>query len=197
MKRVLLLVFVFCAVVSLSAQHYAGFGIYGEFGIAVGGAWTSIDGIDPADVLDANTNLGVDVSLKGGFDISGNRSLYLVGEISGVGHRFADVLGSNYYVQYNSYLIGPGLVFYPHPGFQLSGSIGYSWTANTTDIPYVSMYDGNGIAFNVAGAVDVGMGHNGLLVGLKYHYSNNSLESSAGDMSTSFFGAFVRYRFKN
>ena len=191
MKKALFFVLVFFVAASLSAQWYF------DGGIGIGGASTREDGKNIATELRSDSEVAVDLGLKIGYDFLGTRQMYLTGEISGVGHRFAGIGYSNYYIQCNSYLIGPGFVYYPHQMVQLSVAAGLSYTANQTDIPYFRIADGNGFAFNLSGAADLGQGNSGLLVGIKYHYASNDYESISGTLETSFFGVFARYRFRN
>jgi len=191
MKNIIFIAFMTCVSITLTAQMYF------DGGIGVGGAWTINDGTNVTDAIDVDTNLGVTLDLKAGYDISGIKRIYLTAEISGVGHRLQRIEGTDYYIQYNSYLLGPGVIVYPHPNFQVSAAIGYSFTANSTDLPFIIMADGNGFALNFSGAYDVGRDVNSVLIGVKFHYANNALDHPiVKRQETSFLGVYVRYRFK-
>ena len=194
MKKTIFLVLTLCILHNLPAQWYF------DGGIGVGGATTTIDGKDVTTGINVSSESAVELNLKIGYDISGISELYLTGEISGVGHRLSGIrlsgLHTDYYIQYNSYVLGAGLIWYPLSTIQISGAIGYSDTNNNTDIPFVYIVDGNGYSLNFSGAYDLSKSLHGLLLGLKYHYSSNDLENSRGNMETSYFGIFARYRFR-
>jgi hypothetical protein len=195
MKKIIIMGLVFIiASFSISAQ-----GFYFDIGIGFGKAWTEINGYDLVDTLDsAGTNvdeLAVDLGLKAGYGPLGNIPLYVVGEFAGIGHRIYD---SSNYMQFNSYLIGPGVIFYPIPFIQLGLSLGYSYVANQTDIPLTTMYDGKGgFAWNVLAAVDLGGGNHGCLIGIKYFSANNTLKVSNADEESSMVSFFIKYAFRH
>jgi hypothetical protein len=194
MKKGLVFVALFvCGSLALSAQ-----GFYFDIGLGFGKAWTVVDGYDIAKELksvDSNINeLAIDLGLKAGYGPFGNVPLYVVGELGGIGHRIYD---SSDYIQFNSYIIGPGVIFYPIPLIQLGLSIGYSFVANQTDIPGYLLYDSKGgFAWNISAAVDLGKGNHGCLIGIKYFNANNILETSNVDEKSSFIGVFVKYTYR-
>ena len=186
---------VFFGIVSFSVSAQ---GFYFDIGIGVGGAWTRIDGNDASDFFGGGNvrEIGVDLGIKAGFGPIANMPLYIVGAIGGVGHRFDD--GSNF-IQFNSYLIGPGVIFYPIPLVQLAGTIGFSFLANDTDLPGVVMFgnDGPGFAGDLSVALDFGRGLHGVLVGARYFFAVNTLEVSGVRQNTSVLTIFVRYAFRH
>jgi hypothetical protein len=179
-----------CGSLALSAQ-----GFYFDIGLGFGKAWTVVNGYDIVKELKSDgTNINesaVDLGLKAGYGPFGNIPLYVVGELGGIGHRIYD---SSNYIQFNSYIIGPGVIFYPIPLVQLGLSIGYSYVGNQTDIPYYTMYNSkNGFAWNISAAVDLGKGNHGCLIGIKYFNANNKLEISNADEKSSLIGIFIKY----
>ena len=192
MKKIIVLVgLLLVASLTVSAQ-----GFYFDIGIGVGGATTRIDGEDISNIFDSSvTEVGVDLGLKAGFGPIADLPLYIVGVIGGVGHRFDD---GTHHIQFNSYLIGPGVIFYPIPLIQLAGSIGLSFIANQTNIPGFLLYgnDGPGFAFDISAALDFGRGNHGFLLGLKYFRAVNTLEVSGVRQNSSAFTVFGRYAFR-
>jgi hypothetical protein len=191
MKRsVVFCIFLIIASVSVSAQ-----GFYFDIGLGLGRGWTEVDGIDMVDSLKsvgANPNeLAADIGLKAGGGPFGNIPLYIVGELAGMGHRIYD---RSAYIQFNSYIIGPGVIFYPIPLIQLGLSVGYSFVSNQTDIPGWEMLDSkNGFAWNISAAVDFGSGNHGCLIGLKFFNANNTLKISNADEKASMVGIFIKH----
>jgi hypothetical protein len=171
-------------------------GFYFDIGIGVGGAWTKIDGHDTSTLFSDSsvTEIGVDFGLKAGYGPIANIPLYIVGTIGGVGHRFDD--GSDY-IQFNSYIIGPGVIFYPIPLIQLAGSIGLSWVSNQTSLPMIFYNSRSGFAGDISVAVDLGRGNHGCLIGLKYFGAINTLETSGVEQNSSGLCVFVRYTFRH
>jgi hypothetical protein len=193
MKKVIILgVLLVVASLSVSAQVF-----YFDIGLGLGKGWTEVGGIDMVDSLeDAGVSvdeMAVDIGLKAGYGPFGNIPLYVVGEFAGMGHRIYDSSG---YIQFNSYIIGPGVIFYPIPLIQLGLSIGYSFVSNQTDMA-VNMYDSKGgFAWDISAAVDLGKRNHGLLIGLKYFNANNTLKTSNADEKASMVGIFVKYAYR-
>jgi len=169
-------------------------GLYFDIGFGVGNAKTEIDGYDVSDLFDSSvTEIGVDLGLKLGYGPVASMPIYIIGEISGIGHRFEDDVN---YIQFNSYLIGPGVIYYPIPLIQIGTSIGYSFVSNQTDLP-MSMYDSDsGLAGNVSAAFDLGKGNHGCLIGIKYAKATNTLEVSGAEQESSLFSAFIKYAYR-
>ena len=164
------------------------FAVYVDVDLGVGGASTDIDDVAVEDVICKDCS---DLAVHFGFRIGGQVSdrLWIAGEMSGLGHRFYD---SDYYVQFNSYLLGPSIIFYPIDHLHLSGSLGLAWTANDTNLPRVKMNDGSGAAISLTAAFDTGI-HNGALIGLKLFSSSVELQSSEKDLSSVGLTFFIAY----
>jgi hypothetical protein len=192
-KALILAVFFICASLAVSAQ-----GLYLDAGLGFGKAWTVFDDYDVADELKsggANVHeIAIDLSLKAGYGPFGKTPLYVVGELGGMGHRIFDSSG---YIQFNSYIIGPGVIFYPIPLIQLASSIGYSYIANqtnTNDLDEMCNYNSKGgFAYNISAAVDLGLGKHATLIGIKYFYAINSLEGLNASEKSKMISIFVKY----
>jgi hypothetical protein len=171
-------------------------GLYFDIGIGLGLAATEIDGVDVSSGLGSSVDeIGVEVGLKAGYGPIAGIPLYIVGEMSGVGHRFDDGVD---YIQFNSYLLGPGIIIYPIPQIQLGSSIGYSFVANQSSSSLLSFYDSeSGWAFNVYAAADFGRRNHGGLIGIKYTYASNKLEVSGANQVTTLASLFVKYAFRH
>jgi hypothetical protein len=194
MKKVIVLGTLLVMVsLSVSAQ-----GFYFDIGLSIGKGWTEVEGIDMVDALEGSgisvDELAVDIGLKAGYGPFGNIPLYVVGELGGMGHRIYD---SSDYVQFNSYIIGPGVIFYPIPLIQLGLSLGYSWVSNQADISGFTMYNSKGgFAWNISAAFDLGRGNHGCLIGVKYFNANNTLRTSNADEKASMVGIFIKYTYR-
>jgi hypothetical protein len=196
-KSLMLAVFFVCAALAVSAQE-----VYFDIGLGLGKGWTKID---EKNVIDIMTGIGYDVDemaadfgLKIGCGPFGSLPIYIVADLGGIGHRLDTTLMNqgNYY-QFNSYIVGPGVLFYPIPLIQLGLSLGYSFALYETD------YNGGarnrskgGFAWNVSAAVDLGSGEHGCLIGVKYFYAYNTLIITNEKLQASFLGIFVRYTFR-
>jgi len=190
MKKLMFMIAFFVFVLmSVFAQ-----GFYFDIGLGIGGSSTKINGIDISSTFYGVDELGGELGLKAGYGPIGNKPIYVVGELSGSGHRIFD---SHNYLQLNSYLIGPGIIFYPIPLIQLGLSLGYSWISNQTDLPGFVMYGSDeGFAWNISAAVDLGRGNHGCLIGLKYFGATNKLKISYAEQQASFLGVFIKYAFR-
>ena len=192
-KYIILMVFFVSVSFAVSAQ-----GFYFDIGFGLGKAWTKVDGYDMVDELKSAgisvREVAVDLGLKAGYGPFGNIPLYVIGELGGIGHRIYD---SSNYIQFNSYIFGPGIIFYPIPLIQLGLSLGLSFTGNQTDIPLMYMYDSKGgFAWNISAAVDLGSRNHGCLLGIKYFSANNKLETSNADENASMITFFVKYTYR-
>ena len=168
-------------------------GLYFDIGIGFGGAITKLDGINVSSLVGNVKESVVDLGFKAGYGPIANIPLYIVGTLGGIGHRLDDGLD---WLQFNSYIIGPGVIFYPIPLIQIAGSIGLSWVGNETSLPVI-MYDSlGGFAGDISIAVDLGRGNHGCLIGLRYFGSSNDLEISRVKQNTTAFTIFVRYTFR-
>jgi hypothetical protein len=193
MKRLV----VFCFFLIVTSLSVSAQGFYFDVGLGLGKGWTKINGTDMLDDLASDgvkvDEIAVDFGLKAGYGPFGNIPLYVVGELAGIGHRIYD---SYNYIQFNSYIIGPGVIFYPIPLIQLGLSIGYSFVSNETDLQ-MKMYDSKGgFAWNISVAVDLGSRNHGCLIGLKYFNADNTLETSNASEKASMVGIFVKYTYR-
>jgi len=193
-KSLILVVFFICTSLAVSAQ-----GFYFDIGLGFGKAWTIVDGDDFVKELKSAGadfhEMAIDLSLKAGYGPFGTIPLYVVGEVGGIGHRIYD---SSDYIQFNSYIIGPGVIFYLIHLIQLASSIGYSFVANQNNMAelgemYKSKY---GFAWNISAAIDLGKRNHGCLIGVKYFYTNNTLEVSNAVEQASMIGIFVKYAYR-
>jgi hypothetical protein len=158
---------------------------------------TELDGRDIMDgINDKSVNeLFVDITIfKIGWGPFGEIPIYTVLELDGVGHR----IYNNYdNLQFNSYLFGPGIVYYPIPLIQLGTSIGYSWVAIQENTSTMTVDESKGgIAANISAAIDLGKRNHGCLIGLKYFYATNRLRISDIDMNSSMVSVFVKYAYR-
>lgn len=190
MKKFLLATLFFVSSLAVFSQ-----GLYLDVGFGIGSATTKIDGTDVSALFGSSVkDIGVEFGMKLGYGPVGGLPLYVVGEFSGIGHRFYDDYN---YIQFNSYLIGPGIIFYPTSYLQLAASIGFSFVANETDLP-VNMYDSkSGYAWNISAAVDLGGVNHGCLIGLRYSRTNNTLEVSGAELETSLVSIFIKYAYRD
>ena len=196
MKKFLAIgIFLTMALFSVNAQ-----GFYFDIGLSIGEAWTKIDRTDAADVFKSTgekfIQIGVDLGLKAGYGPIANIPFYIVGTIGGIGHRLDN--GSDY-IQFNSYIIGPGVIFYPIPFIQIAGDVGLSFVSNQTSFSMVTyMYNSEaGFAGNISMAVDLGKGNHSCLIGVKYFGAVNKLEISGVDQNQSGLSVFARYAFRH
>jgi hypothetical protein len=194
MKRVLLAGLMFMATVfSVSA-----IGLYFDGGLGLGMAWTEIDESDVVKSLSNNSGepneMALELGVKLGLGPFDTIPIYIVGVLGGIGHRLYDVDGD--YFQYNSTLLGPGVIFYPIPSIQIAASLGFSTVGNTNSFG-VEMYESkSGFAGDVSLAFDLGAGNHGLLAGIKYFGATNTLESGAVQ-NQSMISLFLRYAFRH
>jgi hypothetical protein len=173
-------------------------GVYFDIGVGVGSGTTKIDNTDITKyvyVPDDDDDVSVDVGFRIGYGPIADMPLYIVGDFGGIGHRFEK--GSDW-TQFNSYIFGPGVIYYPIPLMQLGLSVGYSWVVNGTSYGPVEIIDkGNGYAWNISTAVDFGWGNHGCLIGLKYFSATNKLKLEKVDQNQSMIGVFVRYAYRH
>lgn len=179
MKKILILVLaLFCAQASA---------VYVEAGLGVGGASTSIDGKSIGDNCQGCSSLAVNLGFRVGGQLMDN--LFLAGEFSAVGDRYYN--DRDYYIQFNSYIIGPSVAYYPVNQLHLSASLGFVFTGNDTNVPL--MYVNNGTGFGGTATVAYHFGdHNGTLLGARF--TATSVTVNSRDLSTvgvTFFVSFV------
>jgi len=183
-------------------------GLYFDTGVGVGKAWTKINGADVSDIFKADdddfTQTAINYDLKLGYGPIANMPLYIVGTAGAVGHRIANHNSLNYCRLY-SYMLGPGIIYYPIPLIQLAASIGYSWADNETQLPAdmsaklpTNMSKSkSGFAGDISAAIDLGPNNHGLLFGFKYFWTTNTLEISNVKQNQSGLFVFVKYAFRN
>ena len=103
---ILAIIFLFFSL-AVSAQ-----GFYFDIGVGFGKGWTFFDFDERVKTLKSvglNVNdVAVDLGLKAGYIIF--EGFYVVGEFGMIGHRIFD---NSTYIQYNSFIIGPGIIGYP------------------------------------------------------------------------------------
>jgi hypothetical protein len=182
------------AFTSASAQ-----GLYFDIGFGAGSGTTKLDGKDFAGTIKSlggsiDSDIAVDLGFKFGYGPIAGNPFYVVGVFSGIGHRIEE---SSDYVQFNSYLIGPGIIFYPTSLLQLGLSIGTSWVANQTNLP-INMYDSDGgFAWDISAAVDLGGENHACLLGVKYFSASNKLKVSKVEQESSAISIFIKYAFRH
>ena len=197
MKRIIIaMILTIIVVISLSAQTGKS-NFYFDIGFGVGGGTTKVDGKDVADVFDKEAaDVFVGLAKVGIRLPSSSMPIYLTFELSGTGNSYTvnkidNMLVMCGTVQYNSYLLAPGVVVYPSPLFQLSVSLGYAYDAIATN---VNMMDtntgGGGFGMGASAAIDLGKRRHGVLFGINYHMA------STEKIDTSYFGGFVKYVFR-
>lgn len=190
MKR-LLIVITMLAITSVTAYSQ---GLYFDIGAGVGSATTKFDGHDFSKDVDSSVDeIGIGLGVRIGYGPIGNYPIYIVGDISGTGHRFEDDYN---YVQFNTYLIGPGIIFYPIPLLHLGVSFGYSFVKNQTDLPIQFLDSKSGYAGSIYSAIDLGKGNHGCLLGVMYTKSINTLETTEAEQESSLFAVFIRYAYR-
>ncbi|MDC7242339.1 MAG: hypothetical protein PQJ50_18440 [Spirochaetales bacterium] len=188
-KTVFLILMILVMTGSVWAQS-----LYFDIGIGVGMATTKLNDVDIMDGSTGVNELGIDLSLKLGWGPIMGIPIYVVGEIGGIGHRIYDDYN---YLQFNSYLLGPGIVFYPVSFLQVAGSFGWSFLANDTDYTGVYLYDSkSGYAWNISAALDLGGGNHGLLIGGKYTMAVNTIEISEAEQKQSLISIFIKYAYR-
>jgi len=184
------------AFTSVSAQ-----GLYFDIGLGYGSGTTELDGEDMSDYFKSFGNideLAVDFGFKLGYGpiaIAGSNPIYVVGVFNGIGHRLDDGRDN---IQFNSYLLGPGIIVYPVDMVQLGLSVGVSWIANQTSLPGVELYDSDGgFAWDISAAVDLGGENHACLLGIKYFSASNTLKVSKVKEESSAISVFVKYSFRH
>jgi hypothetical protein len=193
MKKFLIVLVLLGAGFSVSAQ-----GFYFDIGIGGGMARTKVDEIDVLDLfklIDPDfKSLAADVGFKIGYGPIAGIPLYVVFDFDGTGDR---LYNDSDWIQFNSYLLGPGLVFYPIRFMQIASSFGYSFTASTSSIDDFPSYGSKGgIAGNVSVALDLGGHRHGCLIGVKYFGAVNTIKATDEKEKMSAINFFIRYAFR-
>jgi hypothetical protein len=188
----------FIVVVSLSVSAQ---GLYLDIGPGIGMAHTRIDGHNMSDELKYAgirvSQIAFDFGLKAGYGFFSNiPPLYFVGELGGMWHR---IYGDSDYMLFNSFMIGPGVLFYPKPLVQVGLSVGYSYTANHTNISSidtVQLYNGSGFAWNISAGLNLSGKNHGCLIGAKFFNTNNTLKTSDVAQNIFMLGLFAKYTYR-
>ncbi|MDC7222497.1 MAG: hypothetical protein PQJ60_02085 [Spirochaetales bacterium] len=152
---------------SLTAQSF-----YFDIGGGLGQSTTTLDGEELSDYFGSSSTdvYAMDVSTRIGYGPVAQLPLYVVAEVESIIHSVY-IDGTTF--DFTSYLIGPGVVFYPVPFIQMGASLGYSFTDNSSRD--YTMYDSRfGYAVNCSLAVEYSTIY---LLGLKYAYSSNTLDT--------------------
>jgi hypothetical protein len=185
--------FLLAASMALASSAYAGF--YFDVGLGFGVGSTEIDGQDVSDMfLSSVDELAIDMAgVKIGYGPFGKAPIYVIGELSAMVHNFSK---NSDYVDFTSFLLGPGIIYYPMPLMQLGASIGYSWLNNDSNLPMEFYKSNGGVAGNISVAIDLGKRKHGCLIGLKYFYATNRLKVSDVDQNSSMVSVFVKYAFR-
>ncbi|MDR0599062.1 MAG: hypothetical protein LBG84_03135 [Treponema sp.] len=183
MKKMIMLGIVLAAV---SLPVFAQ-GLYIDAGLGFGKAWTKVEGNKLDDIPDIH-QFTMDLSAKAGWGPFGDLPLYAVLELAGTVQMLWR-LDDSYF--YNSYIVGPGVLFYPIPLVQLGLTAGYSWTRNNTEVANYDMYNSAaGFAWNTTAAVDLGGKNHAFLAGIKFSMGIYP------DETTSMLGVFIKYAFR-
>ena len=193
MKKLVIIGILLIMVLSMANAQ----GLYFDIGLGIGGAWTRIDGENLYRTLRSAgvdlSQIGIDIGFKAGYGPIANLPLYGVGVFSVIGHRLSY---DNDHIQFNSFIVGPGVIYYPIPLIQVAGSVGYSFVNNSSS--FLSMYRSrSGFGWDISAAVDLGRGNHGALLGLKYTMAINTLRTSGATQNQSGLSVFVRYAFRH
>jgi hypothetical protein len=185
-----------CLTAALSAH---GIGLYFDAGIGLGPAWTKLDGEDAVEALTESGTLdeiAIDMGVKLGLGPFDTIPIYVVGALGRMAHRISD--SDNDYFQFCSYLIGPGVIFYPTPFLQIAASLGYSFVSNESSLIKKEYMDESkgGFAGDISVALDFGSGNHALLGGVRFFGSTNTLETRGIVQNTSMLSLFLRYAFR-
>jgi hypothetical protein len=202
MKKFLIAALIFTA--AILPAHSLSF--YFDAGIGVGPAWTSLNEKD--FINDYNDGrrfdeIAIDLGLKLGAGPLGSMPVYIVGVLNGMGHRITDK--DDVHVQFGAYLIGPGLIIYPTPFFQIAASLGYSFVGNDCSIENAIITNTNifiedkskgCLAWDISIAADSGIGNHALMLGLRFFNAVNTLKRSGVEQKNLMVSIFARYAFR-
>jgi hypothetical protein len=181
-------------VVTLALTGYAQ-SAYLDLGVGVGIVTTTkINGADAMTSGSGITEVGVELGAKAGLGPLAGQPLYVVAAATGMGHRYSDSSGG--YIQFNSYLLGGGAIFYPIPALQLGVSLGYSFSAIDNNMGWTFYDTKGGFAWDVSAALDLGGGNTGWLVGARYYVSMNQFQTTNASYEQSLLSLFVRYAYR-
>jgi hypothetical protein len=195
MKKVLI-AGLLCVTAALSSY---GIGLYLDGGIGLGSAWTTLDGkdfVEEETLTGKPSELALDLGAKIGLGPFDTIPIYIVGVLGGMGHR---ITYDNGYYQFNTYLLGPGVIFYPIPSLQIAASLGYSWVGNETSFADKESMLGSkgGFAGDISVAFDFGFGNHAFLGGLRFFGATNTLETTGVVQNSFLVSFFLRYAFRH
>ena len=200
-KSILVILISFLLVVGAAAQ-----GLYLDAGIGLGKATSTWADVDLLDVFTVENDIGIELGAKVGFAPIRKVPLYIVLDVDGVGHRL-NFKDSSYF-QFNTVLIGPGVIFYPVDILQIGGSFGISNAYVVDDDNDVFDAYKRGTAWNIYAALDLGGKGSGTLLGVKLQTSTNEIDlldffgadffedgvvSAVVEQKISLFSVFVRF----
>ncbi|MDR2583030.1 MAG: hypothetical protein LBC75_06070 [Fibromonadaceae bacterium] len=179
---------------SASAQ-----GLYFDIGFGIGPGTTKLSNNDVVKEIKSYGKVDSELSIEDGFKLGfgpiRGKPIYIVGVLGGIRHTIEDDYLD--YMQFNSYLLGPGIIIYPMNFMQFGVSIGISWVANQTNLE-MEMYDSDGgFAWDISAALDIGGKKNACLIGIRYFGTSNTLKESKAKQESSMISVFIRYAFRN
>jgi hypothetical protein len=208
MKRIFLLTFAICIVISLTAKAQT----YIDGGFGLGMAWHVENG---QEITDRKFTIGTrdhtyegrmafDYGMRWGYK-NWDSPLFFTVEFLRV-HRSVELsVGEiSQAVSYSHYFMGPGFVYYPMDTIQLASSVGISTGSRSFEYKDLTSesYNGNsiesGLGLNVSLAYDMPFdSRNGLLIGVRYFNAVNGKREAGYNLDTATVGLFVKYRFIN
>ena len=198
MKRIILITIIF---ISGSFSIFAQ-GLYFDIGAGIGKSWAKIDGKDVAKAFNlTGSNIKedptLDLGLKIGYGPFEPFPIYIVGELGFV-VTTGTITPSDANYNFTSFIVGPGILFYPVPIMQLGLSLGYSFVYTNFYSPPVdkSKWHPAGFAWNISVGLNIGGQYNSILIGAKYFMAINNVENNK-NLITSMIGGFVKYSFRH
>lgn len=169
---------------------------YFDIGFGVGPTWATLNNYN---IGGDDDDVALDFGMKiGGRPINLGANLYIVGELSGATgtyfYHFVDY-GSHRYADIYSFMIGPGVIYYPIQSIQLGLSMGYSPIAYQDGWGKIGTKKGYAYDISVALDLDKLLGFRGYgpinLMGLKY------TRTSSEYVKSSTIGIFLKYLYRN
>jgi hypothetical protein len=207
MKKSLL--FVTTLITFASAQ-----GSYFDIGFGLGGVKTKIGGKDY--VKEANTLL-VDNAEEDIADSEGNvrigygpfnmgiGPLYVVADLGLIQHSVYNRLYNDDNVNFNTFTMGPSIIFYPLSSIQIGLSAGVSVTTVEMTKENIEIESDLGYMYSLSAAYDFGanvktsirevLGNHSFLIGIKYQGARNPTYVSGKDIKTEMLGIFIKYAY--
>ena len=185
--------------------------LYLDFGAGIGSI-KHTPGSKFKDMFDENfTDEGGAVEYGGKMGFGLGQNIYIIAEFDYLGREYK-VEGHDDYdwwkTEFNSsqYFVAPGIIIYLANHIQLATSYGItfgSWESmsDSQKVSYGSFDLGH--AYNISFAIDMGRS-SALQLGVKYHNAKNKFSYNVPDiriespsMTTSYIGAFLKYRYRN